>query len=378
MKQILFLFFILLTFNLSAQKKSSKFSDDNVSKDIDVVFCLDLSASTNGLLIDLKECYWNLINHSFSLKPAANLRLSLVGFGRPSFSSKNNYVKIIGRLTSNYDSLYEAIDKLGINVEKGDQYVGAALMTCLRETEWSKKKGATKMIILMGNGTVNLGPSNLDDACELAVEKGIIIHTAYCANSVVEKEIKGWENIARLTNGISSLVVINKQEPNYVVQTLSELWTLNKSYNKTIITYGDSGTLKYKYFNKIDSLSAFGESQCLHYRMLYKVFCPEERIKDWDLIAYSLTDGFSLYNIDRNTLPLEFASTVGPDMLNIINDKQQERTKISNEIKTIMEPLKSEIENNRLIKEDISDEGFFNRIVIKSFMKTALSSGFYF
>src|SRR5205085_7058638 len=114
---LLFLFFIT---NSYAQKKSPKpNTKDKSTKEIDVVFCLDLSASTNGLLEDIKENYWNLINHANALKPSPKLRISLVGYARPSFGSKNSYVKILSGLTTNFDSLYEVIEKLNVNIENG-------------------------------------------------------------------------------------------------------------------------------------------------------------------------------------------------------------------------------------------------------------------
>ncbi len=377
MKNIFFLFFILFTGSLFAQRKSDKTTDEAGVKDIDVVFCLDLSASTNGLLSDLKENYWSLISHSFNLKPTPRLRIGIVGFGRPSFMSKTYYVKVLSGLTQNYDSLYEVIDKLNVNVEKGDQFVGPAMMVALREIEWSKKKGAAKMIMLMDNGTVNLGPSNLDDACDLAKSKGIVVHTAYCTNAMMEKEIKGWEKIAYTTNGTTTQIVINKKLAGSVTMSAKELWQLNKSFNNTFIAYGDSGTVRYRAMTKVDSLAVYSTADALQSRMLYKAIRPEEQFKDWDLITYSRTDGFNLYNLDRATMPDEFTNTVGPDMLNIIKQKQADRQRIAEEIKTTMAAELEEIRTNRLMKEDLGDEGYFNRIVIKAFMKTALGSGFW-
>ena len=60
--------------------------------DTDVVICADLSASTNGLITDLKENFWQLINHHATLTPQTNLRISYIFYGRPSFGSKSSFV----------------------------------------------------------------------------------------------------------------------------------------------------------------------------------------------------------------------------------------------------------------------------------------------
>ncbi|MEO8146929.1 MAG: vWA domain-containing protein [Bacteroidia bacterium] len=378
MRKFLFIIFVFLVSNSFAQKKSSKANDKNNNvKEIDVVFCLDLSASTNGLLEDLKENYWNLVNHSNMLKPTPRLMISLVGYARPSFGSKFYYIKVLAGLTDNYDSLYEAIDKLHVNVEKGDQFVGQALMTAVRETEWSKNKSAAKMIFLVGNGSVYTGPSNLEDACELAKSKGIVIHTAYCMNGMVEKEIKGWEKIAYLGNGTSSQITVNKRLPSSVNLTPKDLWKLSKSFNNSFVFYGDSGLVRYKMMTKVDSLAVYSVGGVLQSRLLYKALRPEEQITDWDLIAYSRSDNFNLYNVDRNTMPVDYSNTVGPDMLNIIKEKQIERDKITDEIKTVMADELDELKTNKIMKEDMSDEGLLNRVVIKAFVKTALNNGFW-
>lgn len=378
MRKALCFIFLLFASQSFAQKKSSRAGNgESETKEIDVVFCIDLSSSTNGLLGDLKENYWSLINHSNNLKPAPKLKISIVGYGRPSFGTKTYYVKVLAPLTSNYDSLYEVIDLLRTNIEKGEQFVGQALMTAVRETEWSKNKSTSKMIFLIGNGSVNTGPSNLENACSLAKSRGIVIHTVYCMSSMFEKEIKGWEKIAYMGNGTNSQIVLNKKYPSEVTLTAKDLWKLNKSFNSTFIYYGDSGLIRFKLMSKVDSLAVYGTGIALQSRLLYKALTPESQISEWDLIVCSRKDNFNLYNIDRNSLPPEFLNTVGPDMLEILKQKRAERDSLTEEIKTDMAEDLNELNTNRIMKEDISDEGLFKRVIIKAFVKTALNSGFW-
>ena len=71
-------------------------------KPIDVVFCVDLSGSSNGILDDIRERYWEIVNQVNEYRPSPRLRIAVVGFSRPSFGAKTGYVKIIKGLTSDF------------------------------------------------------------------------------------------------------------------------------------------------------------------------------------------------------------------------------------------------------------------------------------
>jgi len=61
---------------------------------VDIVFTLDLSGSTNGLIDDVRDNIWGMNNELTRLYPNADIRFAVVGYSRPSFGSKNQFVYI--------------------------------------------------------------------------------------------------------------------------------------------------------------------------------------------------------------------------------------------------------------------------------------------
>ncbi|MBK5285659.1 MAG: VWA domain-containing protein, partial [Bacteroidia bacterium] len=146
---------------------------------IDIVFCMDLSGSTNGIIEHLRNHLWHFVHELDQLEPQANYRFGFVGYSRPSFGKDNYYVKVIRDLSYDNELLSSEMFALRTQVEQGSQFVGAALMNCIKNLNWSKEKDAVKIIFLSGNGFVNADGDTYKKACELAVSRGIIIHSLY-------------------------------------------------------------------------------------------------------------------------------------------------------------------------------------------------------
>lgn len=372
MKRTIFIFCILCSSALLGQKPALKSN----TQTIELVICADLSASTNGLIQDIKHSFWMLINHNNTLIPKPVLRIGIVVYGRPSFGIKNNYVKVLSDFTTNYDSLFLKMDELNPTIEKGDQYVGAALATTMNQLSWNKDKNTLKMVYLIGNGKVSAGTTKVDEACKVAVSKGIVIQSVYCYSAILEKEIKGWENIANQTHGKTTTAYINKLYPTDANVNINELWKSNKLFNQSFIYYGEHGLAKYKLMNKTDSLSNHNGNMVFAARLIYKLMLTNNDLHSWDLVSYFGTSEFNLLEVDRSTLPVEFSNTVGSEMLEILKSKEAERIKNSSELKLLLKNDLNNLLTNSVVKENIGDEGYLYRIITKSYMKMAASKGF--
>ena len=103
--KILFIFFFVIScihLNASDNKSGRK---DARQHPLDIVFCIDLSGSTNGLIDDVREQLWMIINQAHELEPVPDLRIGIIGFSRPSFGKEKAYVKVLANLTNDFDSL---------------------------------------------------------------------------------------------------------------------------------------------------------------------------------------------------------------------------------------------------------------------------------
>ena len=159
-KQFFRIFLSLLFFTIlsSSPVKAQKATGQTV----DVVFCLDLSSSANGLIDHLRNHIWDYWYFFSRCQPAPNYRIGVVAYSRFSYGKSTGYSKLIKDLGTDFEPLSNILYKIPSRIEKGDQYVGAALSTCLKKISWSKDPNAIKIIFLVGNGDVTLGAENID------------------------------------------------------------------------------------------------------------------------------------------------------------------------------------------------------------------------
>jgi hypothetical protein len=237
-----FLFLLLAMGSLSvmANGKDKGKSAVGNGKPLDIVFCVDLSGSTNGLINDLRDNLWMIINQAQHMEPKPALRIGVVGFSRPSFGKENAYVKILVPLTPNFDFVVSELYKLKPSIEKGDQIVSAALRACVNDMKWTDRSGAVKLVYLVGNGMVGGADMQYVKYCEQARENGIVIHSLYVMKSANWfKELIGWRRIATITGGMQSEVIVNKPDNLIVFPSVKgDLKSINDKYNATFLWSG--------------------------------------------------------------------------------------------------------------------------------------------
>ncbi len=200
------LLILLITGQAHAQKEDVR--------PLDIVFCLDLSGSTNGLVNDVRDNLWLIANELNAMKPKPDLRLGVICFSRPSFGKDDGYVKVFSDLTYNLDYIDAELYKLKPSIEKGDQIVSAALSIAVSDMSGSKKDDALKLVYIVGNGSVSSNGYEYVKICEQAVAKKIIVHSLFVTKSANKAaDIAGWKRIAAITGGIQTEISVNKKDP---------------------------------------------------------------------------------------------------------------------------------------------------------------------
>lgn len=255
-----------------AEKGGGSSKDSGGRRSLDIVFCMDLSGSTNGLINDLRDNLWLIINLAEHMEPKPDLRIGVVGFSRPSFGKDNAYVKILSPLTNNFDVIVSELYKLKPSIEKGDQIVSAALQTCLNEMKWSNRNDAVKQIFLVGNGMVTANGYEYVRYCEQARSRNIPVHTIYVMKSANWiKEIPGYRRIAGLTNGMQTEITVNKPDDLKIWTTpATDLTAMNDRYNATYLWSGtDSGNCR-RALLASDSGAYFATPDAYLNRLYYK------------------------------------------------------------------------------------------------------------
>lgn len=258
-------------------------------KHVDLVFCLDLSASTNGILNDVRNRIWNITNGILQKAELTNLRIGIVGYGRPSFGSSDGYVRIISDLTTDLDFLHYQIHQLKAVIEKGDQFVPNALFETRKHLRWSNDPTAEKIVFLIGNGSAYTGPLNLNDICEEYTKSNIRINTVYVEQEKENLRHKtGYMNIAALTRGkFYTMRATPKVEINKNISDAQMAINMSNSLNSTFMFYSKNATERKKILLETDKNTLKMGVDYFYSRLLYKTSQHHmESYAPFDLTSY--------------------------------------------------------------------------------------------
>ena len=210
-------------------------------KAIDLVLCLDVSGSMNGLIDSAKIKLWDLVNEMARLKPTPNLRVALYSYGHSTYPAEKGWVRKDMDLTSDLDDVYKALNSLTIN--GGEEYVARVTKTALDEQKWTAEPGALKLIFVCGNEPVDQDKQvKLDDVAKQAKKADVIINTIYCSWGH-DQEIAGWEAYSKQCGGRHVNIDQNKSVKQIAVKTEfdEKILKLNDDLNKTYVAYGKEG-----------------------------------------------------------------------------------------------------------------------------------------
>ena len=212
-----------------------------VTKDIDLVLCLDVSSSMNGLIDSAKIKLWDLVNEMARLKPTPNLRVALYSFGHSNYDAAKGWVKKDLDLTTDLDDVYKALNALTIN--GGEEYVARVTHDALVDQKWTAQDGALKFIFVCGNEPANQDKQvSLDSVAERAKKDGVIVNTIYCG-SPANAESRGWSEFAEKCGGRYMNIDQNKAGKQIAVKTEydDQILKLNEQLNGTYVAYGKEG-----------------------------------------------------------------------------------------------------------------------------------------
>jgi len=330
-------FFLIVVF-LCVQVNTTCKGQQPVSRKLDVVFCLDLSASTNGLIDRFRDHLWDYTNLFSQCDPQPDYRIGLIGFSRPSFKRETGYVKVLKDLTYDLESLSKIAYDLKSSVEKGDQYVAHALLTGSRSISWSEDTSTIKVLFVVGNGMPNLGGGDYKKAAEELAAKGVVLFPIYCNTKSTAAEVKSWEEIAEVGKGkLSFLTIKNNYYTDVDTLNIKRLFDLQKKLSETYIYYGALGAERWNMMNEQDRNSYRSNAEGFIYRCAFKISpLYQGRNSSWDLVDYYTSFG-SINNLqlDPKQLLPEAQKLQKADINKLIVQKKIERHQLIPKIKGV-------------------------------------------
>lgn len=210
--------------------------------DVDLVLCLDVSGSMNGLLESAKVKLWTVVNDLAKLKPVPNLRVALYTYGGEGagYDPKAGWVKQEIELTSDLDEVYKRLTPL--HTSGHVEYVARVTKTALTDQKWSKAKNSLRMLFVCGNEAATQDRENpLATVASLAKEMGVYVNTIYCG-SPTDGVAAGYADFAKMAGGRYATINQNKVNDVAIASPFDkEILELNTKLNTTYVAYGAKG-----------------------------------------------------------------------------------------------------------------------------------------
>ncbi len=264
-------------------------------------------------------------------QPAVNYRIGVVAYSRFSYGRKNGYVKVISDLGTDFEEMSAILFKIPSRIEKGDQFVGSALFTCLKKISWSKDPNALKVIFLVGNGDVRLGPDDVERVTERLVANKIILNTIYCTVPGERKAIHGWKKLAEMGNGKMEVMSLrNRYFDRLAGFDLQLFRALNRKFNHTYLHYGLGGYKRWKTIINEDNHIFVTNTEGYRYRSLYKISDDyQKKNHHWDLVDMYYKNPVAFMDVERKYLNDSCRKMYNEELRNYIIYKKYERKKLS-------------------------------------------------
>ena len=324
---------LLLCFLLAAGLFPVRVADaqQSTGKPVDVVFCLDLSSSANTLIDHFRNHLWDYWRFFSRCKPRPNFRIGVVAYSRFSYGKQTGYSKVIKDLGTDFERMSSILYKIPSRIEKGDQYVGAALKTCLTKVNWSKDPDAIKMIFLVGNGDVNLGPESVDKAVERLRQQEVMIHTIYCVAPGERKAVRGWQRIAQYSGGKHDAISLRTRYFDNVAGFNQQRFrALNRKFNATYLYYGIGGAKRWRMQTEEDNHIYVANTEGYRFRALYKISDDyQQKNHDWDLVDLYYRNPVAFMEVDRKTMNDSCKKMTHAQLKSYIIYKKYERKKLA-------------------------------------------------
>ncbi len=319
MKSLLIII-LLSPFLLCAQVNKNK---------MEIIFCTDLSGSTNGLIRQFNADFWTIIN---TLPKDKSIKIGLIAYGRKSFSEKEGFTKQIAPLTKRYDALTYGLIKLPETTEGADAYIDNALSRAITESLWSKDTSVQKEIVLIGNG--GFRAKKMEKLLALAKENQLSVRAIYYQTYINTKEVALWERTMKKFN-FPFVVASNELNNIQFNKNYDQKWLVNagEKLAETYIYYGKDGKDNAEVMDSIDHYAQrLGES-AYEERLLFKCSSFYQGMNShWDLIDLYEKGKLDLATIDKSLLPAYIQDFSDDQLKNFVTLKSGQRQQILQQI----------------------------------------------
>jgi hypothetical protein len=362
---------------LVAGSSAKENPDPTYTAAIDIVFVIDISGSTGGVLSSVRGKFWEIQNEISRLQPVPNYRVGIICMGRPSFKKENNYVRILSDLTDDIDAAAFPFFQIKDVTAPGNYFIGHALDVAVNDMSWSEGPNAIKMMFLVGNGRPSAGPG-FNKPIRDAKEKGIVVHSLYFMTYSNQKEQSEWKALADYTGG--GFFAIGLKEPAIVIEKPfdgSMLREANHMVNTTYMYYGREGLGRYEMQADLDEEAELqGENQ-VEARTFYKTTqIYQGKNHYWDLVDLKEVGLGDPLKQNRKFMDESYLEMSESEFLQLIDEKGYERKEYISIIKMLSAQREEFMKEKRDKMKNYRFGKTFFGVVNKTIVETAEKCGY--
>lgn len=348
------------------------------SKQIDLVFAIDVSGSMEHIINAAQKKIWAIVNQMASAKPMPTLRIGLVAYRGEQEQCYGGTGFKVWDLSDDLDKVYQQL--MALKTDNGNkECVGRAIYEATQTMSWNKDKNGFKVIFVLGNE-----PANQDTNQEKygykkvageAIKQDILINTTYCAQGG-ESATSEWQEIARLADGSFASISLQGKVVEISTPMDKELVELNRKLNETYVSYGRRGKEKKarqeqmdKEANKVGGPSASAE------RTLTKAGGGYQS-GDWDLVEAIKDKDFKLAEVEEKELPEEMKKMDEAERKSYLEAKSKGRSEIEKQIQELGKKREGYLQEEMKKQQLAGDE--FDQVILKTLRQQAEKKGFNF
>ncbi len=318
-------------------------------KDIDLVICLDVSNSMDGLIDSAKIKLWDVVNELAKVKPTPSLRVALYSYGNDGYPADKGWVRKDLDLTADLDEVYAKLNALKTN--GGTEYVARVTRDALDQQKWSEGANALRLIFVCGNEPADQDKQvHLNDVAALARKKGVAINTIYCGPANAG-EAAGWREYALKANGSYANIDQDRAKKDLAANIKTpydaELLKLGDKLNSTYVRYGKDGAAGAEKQLAQDHAAGLAAPGAAVGRAQSKASALY-RNATWDLIDRMKEDPkFDVTKVKAEDLPEEMRKLKPEERAAYLKKKAEERAAIQKEVNDLSAKRAKYVEEER-------------------------------
>lgn len=337
---------------------------------VDLVICLDVSGSMEGLINAARQNLWAVTNELATLQPTPQLRVALLTFGCTAYDPETGWVRRETGFTTDLDTVSQKLFALTTN--GGEEYVARVMQTAL-QLDWSSDPQALKLLFVAGNEAATQDPL-VDGPAQsrAAIAQGIVVNTIFCG-SPVHADAAGWREVSKLADG--QFATIQKDDAVVITTPLdAALAELSAAINTTYLAYGREGSAWAANQSAQDSNAAGMNSAAAAQRCQTKATGLYFN-SHWDLVDACRDPKFRLEDLKKDELPEALRSLPIAELRKQVAAHLQKRTELQKKIEALGQERDAYVLAERR-KLGAAGKAMFDEVVLEAVRQQAEVRGF--